>query len=330
MNKQELILITGATGFIGGHLAQTLLHSGYRLRLLVRNRLRLPTSLQESCEVIVGDIADADAVEGAVDGVSVIFHCAAIVSTWDREENYVHANVIGTECLLAAVIKQGVSLARFIHVSSMDVYGFPIQVCDENAKLVSSFGYGKSKISGEAIVRFKCERAQIPFVILRPGNVIGPGSQFILRIGDALRNGVMAIIDGGKTHAGLLSINNLIEVMLWSASAAEAINNCFNVRDSEAMDWRFFTEKFRKRIRGRGLVVSMPYRLAMLSGQLIGHVSRKLIPNQEPLWHPLLVNIFGRTCGHDISRLQLAKGAIGAVTLDQTLSQSFDWFLSQK
>ncbi len=329
MNQQELILITGATGFIGNHLARDLVARGCRLRLFVRSRELLTSSLQDHCEIVLGDLGDPDAVQRAVSGVSVIFHCAANVSTWDSEENYFAANVHGTACLLAAVIRQGVSLSRFVHVSSMDVYGFPEQPCDESVKLNSRFGYGRSKVEGEAIVRSMCEEAQIPFVILRPGNVIGPGSQFIDRIGTALQTGVMALIDGGKIHAGLLSIDNLLEVMHWSATAPAAINECFNVRNPEAMSWRTFTDQFREAIRGRGVIISMPYRLAILSGQLIGSVSGRLMPSQEPLWHLLLVNIFGRTCGHQIAKLQSAKGSVGDVTLEQCLKQSFDWYLTR-
>lgn len=327
MSQQGLILITGATGFIGGHLALELVKSQCRLRLYVRSPERLPSLLKEKCEIVVGDLTDAVTVHQAVAGVSAIFHCAANVNTWDSDENYFKANVLGTECLLAAVIGQGVVLERFVHVSSMDVYGFPSYSCDENAELQSCFGYGKSKIASERLVRSMCGTAKVPYVILRPGNVIGPGSQFIDRIGDALQMGVMALIDGGNIHAGLVGVGNLIEVLRWSASAPAAVNNCFNVRDPESLDWRTFINEFRARIQGRGLVISMPYRLAMLLGRLMGAVSGRLLPTREPLWHPLLGNVFGRTCGHDIARLQLAKGSIGSITLEQALKQSFDWFL---
>lgn len=330
MSQQGLILITGATGFIGGHLALALAKSQCRLRLYVRNPEGLQSLLKEKCEIVVGDLTDATAISHAVAGVSVIFHCAANVNTWDSDENYFKANVLGTECLLAAVIGQGVALERFVHVSTMDVYGFPANSCDENAELQSCFGYGKSKIAGERQVRSICSSAKIPYVILRPGNVIGPGSQFIVRIGDALQSGVMALIDGGNIHAGLVGVGNLIEVLRWSASAPAAVNNCFNVRDSESFDWRTFINEFRARIKGHGVVISLPYRLAMLLGQLMGAVSGRLFPAREPLWHPLLVDVFGRTCGHDIASLQLAKGSIGVVPLQEALKQSYEWFLFKR
>lgn len=185
----NVALVTGATGFIGERLAKRLIDQGQSVRLLVRDAKRLDRALHGVTDVIVGDLANEYALGQAVHGTSVIYHCAANVSTWDTADAYYLANVQGTNNLLNAIVKENPGLSRLIHVSTVDVYGFPKQPCDEQCKTVASgFGYGDTKRLGEALVQEFCAANRIPYTIIRPGNVIGPRSQFIARIGDETLN----------------------------------------------------------------------------------------------------------------------------------------------
>lgn len=326
MHRQKLVLVTGATGFVGRHLALALLRQGCRVRLFVRSFERLAPPLREMCEIVVGDLCDKDAALQAADEVSQVFHCAANVSTWDDEDAYYRVNTSGTQVLLDALIERRCALTRFVHVSTLDVYGFPEASCNESSPVRSEFGYGRSKIAGESVVKTTCERFDVPYTILRPGNVIGPGSPFVERVGDALDRGLMLLVDGGRVHAGLVSVNNLVNVLIWSAAAPEAANACFNVRDATEMDWRTFVYRLKAGIGGRGLVISVPYGLALLSAHLLQKVHVRLFKTGEPLWHPLLVSIFGRTCGHNIEKLQVARGSSESISIEEALGQSIEWY----
>ncbi|EQD32494.1 NAD-dependent epimerase/dehydratase, partial [mine drainage metagenome] len=171
---------------------------------------------------------------------------------------------------------------------------------------------GRSKWQGEQIVREQCRGAGVPFTILRPGNVIGPGSQFITRMGKELRRGVLMTLDGGQVHAGLLYVDNLVDYLLWAAKSPQALGECFNVRDPGEVTWGQFIQDFKRALNGRGWVIDLPFAVADGLAHLSAGVLGRLLPG-EPLLHPLLVRLFGRTCGHSIRKIQTASGFVGAV-----------------
>ena len=92
-------------------------------------------------------------------------------------------NVLGVKNLMNAIAKENPGLSRLVHLSTVDVYGFPVSPCDENCKTTGSgFGYGETKLLGESLVREFGDKSNIPYTIIRSANVIGPSSQFITRV----------------------------------------------------------------------------------------------------------------------------------------------------
>ncbi|MDD2741854.1 MAG: NAD(P)-dependent oxidoreductase [Rhodocyclaceae bacterium] len=324
-------LVTGATGFVGSHLVRRLVAKGCRVRVMVRSPEKLDSELFGRCDVLVGDLTDRNALRAAVDGVRVIFHCAANVQTWDSFASYHAVNVAGVENLLQAIVAGCSSLSRLVHVSTVDVYGFPMLPCDERAVVSGQgFGYGESKLQGEHLARTFCREHNIPLTVLRPTNVIGPGSQFIMRIGEALQSGLMLMIDGGRANAGLLHVDNLIDYLVWAADAEVAVGQCYNVRDAYDVSWLEFLSIFRDRLDGRGVVLDLPFRVADFLGGLFEFSYRKLRLTGEPLLHCLLVRIFGRTCGHDARKIQTDSGMRGMVEFSEAMDNSVNWFISQQ
>ncbi|HQT73200.1 MAG TPA: NAD(P)-dependent oxidoreductase [Acidiphilium sp.] len=327
MSIVEPVLVTGATGFIGGHLAARLRSMGARPRLIVRDASGLRSDLRDSADIITGDMAASDRLRQAVRGAGTIFHCAANVNTWDRWPAYAAANIAGIGNLLDAIAAERATPARLVHLSSVDVYGFPSEAAAEAAPATGgAFLYGRSKAAGEAVLREKAARLGVPTVILRPTNVIGPGSQFIRRIGDELRRGLMLTIDGGRADCGFLYVQNLIDCMIWAATAPAAIGRCFNVRDPASIGWDRFVRDLREGIEGRGIVINLPFHLADAAAMLAELPWRARLLRGEPLLHRLLVRIFGRTCGHDISALRDAGAPVGGVGYEEAMRRSIGWY----
>lgn len=322
------VLVTGATGFIGGNLARRLVREGHAVRLWVRDPQRLMPDLR-GLPIVVGDLGNPEARSQALQGAGRIFHCAANVRTWDRWAAYHEVNVAGVQKLVDGIIAQGPPFPRLIHLSTMDVYGFPLLPCDESCMPTGGeFGYGRSKWLGEQIVQAQCRAAGIPFTILRPGNVVGPGSQFIIRMGKELRRGLLMTLDGGQIHAGLLDVDNLVEYLLWASESPRALGECFNVRDPGEVTWGQFIQDFKRAIAGRGWVIDLPFAVAEGLAYLSAGVLGRVLPG-EPLLHPLLVRLFGRTCGHSISKLQAASGFVGSVSYPESMRRSVRWFQAE-
>jgi len=181
MNKETPILITGATGFIGAHLLQQLLAAGYR-RIRILTRPGSPTELVEDLlprvEVREGDLLDIFSLEQALQGVEVVFHCAAIVSFDPAEEAaMMRANVEGTANLVNTALLLGTP--KLIHLSSIAALGRSREgaTIDESAKWERSpfnTRYAISKFQGEMEVwRGRAEGLNV--AIANPSIVLGSG-----------------------------------------------------------------------------------------------------------------------------------------------------------
>lgn len=326
--SKSVALVTGATGFIGKRLAEKLVEAGRPVRLLVRNPGRLALSLRSRCDLVVGDLLDENSLARAVAQTDVIFHCAANVRTWDSWESYHAVNVLGVKNLMNAIMRWNPGLSRLVHLSTVDVYGFPISPCDETCATTGvDFGYGKSKLLGESLVREYGDRAGMSYTIIRPANVFGPGSQFVTRIGRELKSGLMLKINGGRTNAGLVYIDNLVDHLLWAATAAQAHRECYNVRDNYDVSWTGFLDRFKTTIRGKGIVINMPYSFAEIIAGGFETAHKIFFPATEPLLHRLLVRIFGRTCGHSAEKIRRDSDCAMNVGFDEAMERSCQWFL---
>lgn len=329
--QKHPVLVTGATGFIGGRLAWRLVEAGWSVKVLVRDPNRLPSFLRERTEVIVGDLCDRTQIVQAVREVQIVFHCAANVSTWDRPESYERTNVIGTQVLVEELSSHGLSDVHLIHISTVDVYGYPSTPCSETSPTSGGgFYYGESKLKGEILARKVCEQSGIACTIIRPCNVIGPGSQFISRIGDELMGGLMLLVNGGRANAGFIYIDNLVNDLIWIGENYNPALNCYNLRDDYDATWKDFVVAFRAAIEGKGIVISLPLWAAEKVARIITAFYKLFLPYKEPLLHELIVKMFGQTCGHSSERFWSGapQRRLNRVSFDEAVAASAAWFLN--
>jgi nucleoside-diphosphate-sugar epimerase len=324
-----LALLTGATGFIGSFLAQRLIAEGRPLRLLARDPERLAVPLR-GVEWVRADLRDPASLVAAVRGVDTVYHLAANVRTWDRRAEYWADNVEGLRHLLLALRQEAPALRRFVHLSSVDVYGFPQTPCTEECPLQSAgFGYGDSKIAAEALLREAAQDWHLPQVILRPANVMGPQSPFVERVGQELRDGLMLRIDGGAVDAGFLDIGHLVDVLLWAADTPGLEGEVFNVNGAESISWRQFLDDLRGGVAGRGKIIDLPFVFADGLARTLALPYAALGVRREPLLHPLIVRIFGRTCGHSAIKLRRFGAPAAQRSYDEVMEASLAWFRAQ-
>src|SRR5438128_9165290 len=145
-------LITGATGFVGSHLAEAALERGLSVRALARAGADTRHLQEKGAVVCRGDLAQADSLPPALDGVDVVFHCAARVGDWGPAEEYRAVNVEGLRNLLEAC--RGRPLRRFVHFSSLGVYAARHHHgTDETEPLPRRHidGYTQSKVEAEQL-----------------------------------------------------------------------------------------------------------------------------------------------------------------------------------
>ena len=173
-----LAFITGATGFLGSHVARVLAEQGAKLRLLVRTTSDLRNIADLSADRVVGDLRDPASIEKALAGCDALFHVAADYRLWvpDPEQMY-RSNVEGTRGLIEAARKQGVR--RIVYTSSVATMGFSSNgtLADENSpvSLANMIGpYKRSKFMAEQVA-FEAARSGVDVVVVNPTTPIGEG-----------------------------------------------------------------------------------------------------------------------------------------------------------
>ncbi|MEG1655002.1 MAG: NAD(P)-dependent oxidoreductase [Hafnia sp.] len=324
------VAVTGASGFLGRNLVEQLLEAGARVSVLARDVNRLDPALAQRCTVVHGDLLNKLAMNQLVHGAAYVFHCAAEVATWGRWDDYERANVQGVRILLDALTADNRGLRRLVHVSTLDVYGFPTLPASEDRALTPvQFNYGESKRQGDLLVQESCQHHGISYVIVRPGNIVGPSSPFVSRIGSALLSGPMLSIDGGQHHAGLVDVANLVDVLLWAGLSPCADGQAYNVRDPWEISWGEYLRDFRAGSGLHGFTLNLDYRVAMLLASAASTPYRWFGMRKEPLLHPLIVEIFGRTCGHSIEKLRQDRAPLGGVNYACSLRESLEWLSIQ-
>jgi dihydroflavonol-4-reductase len=173
-----MILVTGATGFLGRHLIPQLLQAGNQVRALVRPESDLAPLAAYDIELArAGDITDFEGVRAAAEGCDIVVHAAGLFRFWGDQSDFWRTNVIGTRAVLQAVQAAGVQ--RFIYISTLAVVGRAAggKPITEETPCRPQDAYQASKLGAENEVGAASE-AGLPAIILRPGAYYGPGGQY--------------------------------------------------------------------------------------------------------------------------------------------------------
>jgi NAD dependent epimerase/dehydratase len=180
--KNRRVLVTGAGGFIGSHLAERLVQLGAHIRCFLRYTSQgslgwlSASAFRPELEVVYGDIRDYESVLHAVEGVDVIFHLAALIGipySYHSPRSYVHTNIDGTLNILEAAKRQGTE--RIVCTSTSEVYGSATYVpIDENHRLQGQSPYSATKIGADKIAESYHLSFGLPISIARPFNTYGP------------------------------------------------------------------------------------------------------------------------------------------------------------
>jgi nucleoside-diphosphate-sugar epimerase len=237
-------LVTGATGFVGSHVAERAKALGHAVRTLARpsSDLSFPKSL--GIEIVPGDVTDPAAVRRACEGVDNVLHCAAKVGDWGPVDEYRTVNVDGLRNLLEAV--KGNSLKRFVLVSSLGVYAARHHHGTDESEPLPEFhidGYTQTKVEAEKLALEYVRKHNLPVTIVRPGFIYGPRDRTVLpRIATRLKEGSVIYIAKGRYALNTTYVGNLVDAIFLALVNPKAIGEVFNVTDGEFVPKRRFFE----------------------------------------------------------------------------------------
>lgn len=242
------VAITGATGFIGGRLAERLLEQGAEVRCLVRSmgaavRLaRLPVDIRKV------DLTDAAAVTEALKDVDLVFHCA-----YDPRSN--SHNLVGTRNLIAACTD--LKVKRFVYTSTFSVYE-PLPdgpLTEDTRDGDKSWVYTRTKLELEAAVLDAVRSKGLQGTIIQPTIVYGPFSRpWTIAPAEMLLYGTVILPDRGEGLCNAVHVDDVVDAMILSALRPEAVGERFVISGPETVTWARFFESFAEALQVPGPV----------------------------------------------------------------------------
>ena len=244
MNATDAVFVTGGSGFIGGRLIRRLVTDGRSVRGLARSDDAAEKVAGAGAEPVRGDLSDPAALSAGAEGCELAFHAAASVLEWGPREEFVHANVDGTERVLDACREAGVR--RLVHVGTeaATMAGQPLVKIDETAPLRpdSKADYCATKALAEQAVR-AANGDRLQTVVVRPRLVWGEGDTTILPgVVDAVRAGRFRWIAGGRHETSTTHVDNVVQGLVLGAEQGLP-GEAYFVTDGDPVVFRdFITE----------------------------------------------------------------------------------------
>jgi nucleoside-diphosphate-sugar epimerase len=250
-------LVTGATGFVGSHLAEALRERGDTVTALARSARRAEALGPLGVAVVEGDLHDAAALARAVEGQDVILHVAGLVAARSEGE-FLRANRDGTANLLAAAERAGIP--RFVLVSSMAAAGpaprgRPL-AGGEPPRPVTA--YGRSKLAAEQVVT----AGRLPWTIVRPPAVYGPRDREILKVFRLARLGVAPVFGDGRQELTAVHGADLAAALVAAATAPAAAGKVYYACHPEVFTSGGFVQAIAAAMGHRVRLIGLPGGLA--------------------------------------------------------------------
>jgi dihydroflavonol-4-reductase len=318
-------MVTGATGFTGGHLARALKAKGYEVVALVRDLKKAEPLKQQGIELVAGNLRSKDDVRRAAQGCDVVYHIAALYrEARHADETYRKVNVEGVGNVIEACAELGVG--RLVHCSTVGVHGNVVVPADENAPFAPLDVYQESKVEGEMLVQqyiAKGGRA----TVFRPVGIHGPGDTRFLKLFRAINNGTFRMIGKGAVIYHMTYIDDLVDGIVLCGEHPAALGHtyilCGPVYTTLAeLATAVATSLGRKPPRGR-----IPLWPVVLAAKACEAICRPL--NIEPPLHARRLEFFINDRGFTAAKAIREIGYKPKFSLAEGLARTAAWYRAQ-
>lgn len=320
------VLITGATGLLGGHLIKQLQQRGETIRALVLPVENADKLLKQGVEVVRGDITDASTLAPAVKDVDLIFHLAGMMGVWRPLSDYRLVNVNGSENLYMAAQKAGVR--RFVHTSSHTVYGLGYgRFMTENDPLrPDPDPYSITKAEGDRMMRRLMLNSPVETVILRPGTFFGPGDRLHFgRMAQKMKDGKGVIVGRGNNHLPFCYVTDVVEGFMLAAYHENAPGNVYNITNDRPLTQQEMFDAIADAVGGTRPTRHLPY-LPIYYGSIVAERVVARVTRTKPIVTQLGAMMFGSDNKHSIEKARRELGFEPQVDLRTGIKLAAEWF----
>ena len=320
------MLVTGAGGFIGSHLAADQHSRGRRVVALDLDPSRVAHLEQPGrFEIVHGDFTDPAVARGALNGVDTVFHLAAAhLGTRASEADHWRVNVEGVRGLADAAREAGVQ--RFVHCSTVGVYGrVQDPPADENSPCRPDLAYERTKLAGEAVVEAAIRDRGLPAVILRPVWVYGPGCPRTEKLFRLVRKGRFPVTKAGDALRHCIYIRDMVEAFDRAAEAPAALGEVIIVGDDVATTVRSLVDEIAALVGSRP-PRSLPLPVLRLAA-VLGELAYRPLGKEPPISRRS-IKFYTNSTAFDIAKARRVLGWNPRYDLETGLAETFRFLSS--
>ncbi|MEB0008330.1 NAD(P)-dependent oxidoreductase [Pseudomonas sp. MH9.2] len=326
------ILVTGASGFIGGRFARFALEQGFTVRVNGRRAEGVEHLVRRGAEFIQGDLSDPELVQRLCHDVEAVVHCAGAVGVWGRRQDFQQGNVQVTENIVEGCLKQQVR--RLVHLSSPSIYfdgHSHLGIKEEQVPRRFINHYAATKYLAEQKV-FGAEEFGLEVIALRPRFVTGAGDNSIFpRLLNMQRKKRLSIVGNGLNKVDFTSIQNLNDALLSSLLAAgSALGKAYNISNGMPVPLWDVVNYVMRQMELPQVTRYRSYALAY-SAAALNEGACLLWPGRpEPTLSRLGVQMMSKDFTLDISRAQHYLDYQPRVSLWTALDEFCGWWKAQQ
>jgi nucleoside-diphosphate-sugar epimerase len=332
LNSNDLILVTGATGLVGSHVAEQARQRGLRVRALCRPGAKTELLKEWGVEIVDGDLDNEPSLKAACQDATVVIHCAAKVGDWGPTSEYRRINVDGTRLLLEAALASG-SLKRWVQISSLGVYeGVDHFGTDETTapNTAGIYGYTLTKVESEQLVCDYIRDRQLPAVVLRPGFIYGPRDRTVLpRLMERLGTGKFAYLGSTDKLMNNTYVGNLCEAIWLAIQRDDVVGEVFNIHDQRPVSKQEFMDTICE-VAGYDKpkkVVPLPVAKMLAAGM---EKLWKLMGKREaPLLNSARIKFLGLNLDFSIEKANQKLGYQPSTDFKDAMTETVEWFNQQ-
>ena len=324
----DRVLVTGVSGFTGGHLAERLAANGHAVRGLVRDPQQCAKLRGKGVELVTGDLRDIGSLRHALEGIDVVYHIAALFRPENvSRKNMWAANVQGTRNVLDAAIEAGVK--RMVHASTVGVHGdIRNPPADEQTPYGPGDHYQESKTEGERIALHYMAEGRLTIVVYRPAGIYGPRDLRFLKLVKAIKYRTFVMVGSGEVKNQMIYIDDLVDGIILCGTRPKALGNVYILTGESPVTLNQLVQVIADVVGVRPPHLRLPVTPVYVAGMLCESIFKPL--GIHPPLYRRRVDFFRKTRWFDISKAKRELGFQPKTDLCSGFRATVDWYSANR
>ena len=329
INSNDVILITGGTGFTGAHLVKALCETGATIRVIARASSNRGELEDLPIEWYTGDVFDEATIEQAIQDVNYIFHVAAAYREAKISDDvYWNVHVKSTQLLAEHAIKLK-NFKRFIHTSTIGVHGHIEEPpADENYRFAPGDEYQNTKVEAEEWIKEFAKETQLPLTVVRPAGIYGPGDRRLLKVFKMAKLPVVPILGmNTKNLYHLIHVEDLVAFMVHAAQQQSTLGEVYICGNDTHISFKDMVTVIAERLGKNATFLRLPVSPFFVLGDICEAVCKPL--NIEPPIYRRRVAFFTKDRSFNTEKMRDHAGYNCKYSNQDGIRLLCDWYQQQ-